>query len=84
MPQGPTVVLDITFVMLHLGNAHTCGLLGDGRSSCWGLNSFGRLADGSYVDSAEPSETVGVSLAKSMTVGGMHTCVVLENTVVQC
>ncbi|HTV18143.1 MAG TPA: protein kinase [Polyangiaceae bacterium] len=46
-------------VGLALGRAHSCARLRDGAISCWGVNNFGQLGDGSTLLRAAPVATNG-------------------------
>jgi eukaryotic-like serine/threonine-protein kinase len=47
-------------VGLALGRAHSCARLADGAVSCWGVNNFGQLGDGSTLLRAAPVATNGL------------------------
>lgn len=71
---------------LTAGEAHTCGLLGDGRLFCWGNNELGQLGDGTTVSSTLPSE---VSLPPGLVVAaleasGRRTCILGTDGSVYC
>jgi alpha-tubulin suppressor-like RCC1 family protein len=46
-------------VGLALGRAHSCARLVNGAISCWGVNNFGQLGDGSTLLRAAPVATNG-------------------------
>jgi alpha-tubulin suppressor-like RCC1 family protein len=46
-------------VGLALGRAHSCARLASGAVSCWGVNNFGQLGDGSTLLRAAPVATNG-------------------------
>jgi alpha-tubulin suppressor-like RCC1 family protein len=46
-------------VGLALGRAHSCARLANGAISCWGVNNFGQLGDGSTLLRAAPVATNG-------------------------
>ncbi|HEX8821402.1 MAG TPA: LamG-like jellyroll fold domain-containing protein, partial [Archangium sp.] len=87
-PDNPTA--DTGFKSLLAGESHTCVLLGDGASRCWGLNDSGQLGQGHThsLGDDEPLSSVGnVPLAESgaqLAVGGHHTCALLEGGAVRC
>jgi alpha-tubulin suppressor-like RCC1 family protein len=63
------------------GETHTCASLDDGTVRCWGSSSFGgnlgagRLGNGAKgIDSATPVVAHGTACARSITLGGNHTC----------
>lgn len=72
-------VTDIT-----MGDAHVCGLLGDGTVRCWGDNSFGQLGDGT---TTRPTTTaVGPSLTgvAGISAGEARSCALLGDGTVRC
>lgn len=63
------------------GETHTCASLDDGTTRCWGSSDFGsglgsgRLGNGAKgMDSATPVVARGTACARSITLGGNHTC----------
>jgi len=40
---------------------HSCVVLKEGNVKCWGINKFGELGDGTYIDRAAPVEVKGVN-----------------------
>ena len=46
-----------TAVSISVGGWHTCAILDDGSVSCWGLNDFGQLGDGTTTDRNIPTQT---------------------------
>ena len=85
-----TVSLPTTATGIGAGAFHTCALLTDGRVFCWGENLLGQLGDGTRTVIATPpnppkiSETVGISTATAVTVGGRHSCALLADGSVRC
>lgn len=45
-------------VSISTGNEHTCAILGDGRSACWGLNIEGEGGSGTSPGGAQPFPTL--------------------------
>lgn len=58
--------------------AHTCAIRADGGVSCWGLNSHGKLGNGSLVDGTQalpgPVPGFGAGPVRQLALGGHHTC----------
>ncbi len=56
------------------GDAHTCGLLADGRVTCWGEDHFDQLGDSARTHTGLPVEVTGVTEAVELASGATHTC----------
>jgi alpha-tubulin suppressor-like RCC1 family protein len=73
-----------------LGNSHTCVVTTSKKVHCWGLNSSGQLGYGNEnnIGDDETFATAGfVSLganAKQLSLGALHSCVLLENNSIKC
>jgi alpha-tubulin suppressor-like RCC1 family protein len=66
LPSAPT--------MLAAGAQHTCALVTDGSTFCWGQNLYGQLGDGTTENRASPVRVSGdVSLSR-IHAGGALTC----------
>ena len=60
-------------------------LLDNGSAMCWGSNSNGQLGNGSSgTDNATPGNVPGLQSVKSISVGGTHTCAVLDSGSAMC
>ncbi len=59
---------------LSAGFGHTCEVRGDSSLWCWGLNSVGRLGDGTTVNRGSPVRVGSSSDWASVAAGGLHTC----------
>ena len=85
-PVAVDLGTDKTATAISIGNYHTCAILNDNSVKCWGRNGDGRIGDGSTtdrnapvpVDLGEGRTAVGISL------GGRHTCAVLDNGSLVC
>jgi alpha-tubulin suppressor-like RCC1 family protein len=72
-------------VKVSAGSAHTCAIVGGGAVWCWGQNVDGQLGDGSFSNWRGPAPVVGlVESAIDVSLGGAHTCVLLESGAVRC
>ena len=71
-------------VALTLMNAHTCALLDDGNSACWGYGYLGALGTDEPISSSPVSVDVVSSPVLGINSGGWHTCAVLDNGSVAC
>ena len=59
---------------LAIGNAHSCGLDGEGVALCWGANEAGQLGDGSRTDRSSPVPVSSDLRFELLTAGTSHTC----------
>jgi alpha-tubulin suppressor-like RCC1 family protein len=76
------------------GGYHNCTMSAQGTAACWGYNGWGNLGDGTNLgDSGTSSRWTPVAItmqggasvtAKSMDLGGAHSCAVITNGTVQC
>lgn len=70
---------------LALGFTHSCALLSDGTSRCWGQGALGRLGNGGTASSNVSVPVTGLSTASSLgQVSTAHTCAVLIDGTVRC
>ena len=68
------------------GNFHNCAIFSVGEIYCWGWNGFGQLGDGTFYDSSIPVKVKMPenSRAVSLSLGGTHSCALLEKQEVFC
>ena len=73
-------------VSITAGGNHTCSVLSDGTSRCWGANIYGQLAQGTTGISATttPQPTLVPAGLTAMTAGYNHTCAVLSDATLAC
>lgn len=64
-----------------VGLQHACALMSDGTVKCWGQNSDGRLGDGTITARATPVTVYNVTGASGLSVGQVHTCVIVDGGV---
>jgi alpha-tubulin suppressor-like RCC1 family protein len=80
---------------LAAGDLHNCALKEDDSVWCWGANAYGALGDGTVADppqdeesrtrfSSTPVAVAGVSGARAIGAGGVHSCAVLNDGAVWC
>ena len=71
---------------ISLGAHHTCAILDDDSLKCWGHNYNGQLGDGTGNNQNTPTAIdLGASrTAKTISAGGNHTCVILDNDLAKC
>ncbi|RYZ02140.1 MAG: hypothetical protein EOO73_32995 [Myxococcales bacterium] len=78
--------LDADVVQLASGYVHTCALLRDNTVKCWGSNELAQLAEAATVTTTY-TPVVIANLGKDIVqiaAGHFHTCVLLEDSTVQC
>ena len=85
-PVAVSLPAGSTATALALGGYHSCAILDDGSTMCWGNNDNGRLGDGTTTDSTTP---VAVSLpagrtATALALGSAHSCAILDDGSVHC
>jgi alpha-tubulin suppressor-like RCC1 family protein len=67
------------------GATHDCVLTSQGAVYCWGRNDLGQLGQGSiFFSNNIPERVDGLNSVKNLTVGGYHTCALLDDNSVAC
>jgi hypothetical protein len=69
------------------GRTHTCAILEDSSTRCWGRNDQGQLGDGSTSSSLVPVAVAGDvegRPAANLAVGTNHTCVEVDQGIAYC
>lgn len=84
----PTAIEGLTNVsaLAMGGREHTCALLADQTVSCWGMNNFGQLGNGTgtQANSATPVAVTGLGNVMALVTGVSHTCAVLVDQSMKC
>lgn len=76
-------------VKIALGVAHACVVSDEASVSCWGLNEYGQLGDGTtdahaVTDIATSVPVQGATKVTAISAGSSHTCVVGKDRSVRC
>ena len=74
-PSAPAAT--ISFASVSAGGSHTCGLSTEGRTYCWGSNTFAQLGGGpsTLLESHfYPAVVAGDVAFMAVSAGGLHTC----------
>jgi alpha-tubulin suppressor-like RCC1 family protein len=81
----PVNVLGLSHVSaIGAGSSHTCAI-DSGGVFCWGFNAFGQCGDGRLTRQVYQPGSMSVQTdAKSVGVGGFHTCALLNTGRVRC
>jgi alpha-tubulin suppressor-like RCC1 family protein len=76
------------------GTDHTCAVLGNGSTKCWGNNIYGQLGQGDYTNRGDEPNEMGNNLvaidlgtnhtAMQISAGGGFTCAILNDATVKC
>ena len=75
-----------TAVSIAAGSLPTCAILDDGSLKCWGFGNYGQLGIGNYstLDTPQSVDLGEGRTAMSISLGGSHTCAILDNASVKC
>ncbi|MDC3317383.1 hypothetical protein OAV29_03990, partial [Candidatus Poseidoniaceae archaeon] len=74
-------------ISISTGETHTCVILDNGSSSCWGTGSNGRLGNGGTSDKLTPTLTAGFGTGRNVvgiSSGHYDSCGVIDNASVLC
>jgi alpha-tubulin suppressor-like RCC1 family protein len=87
-PQRSPVkaVLSDAMATVDMGPWHLCARSTAGALSCWGLNSFGQLGDGTNISpQVLPVQATALgSTVADLAIGGYHNCAVKNDSTVWC
>ncbi len=85
---------NVVVVEISAGKYHTCARLSDGKVKCWGNNGNGQCGFGTTKNRGTHPDDMGDDLpavdlgtgatAKAISVGGYHTCALLNDGRVKC
>ena len=90
MELSPAPIVNLgankTATSLSLGAHYTCALIIDGNVSCWGVNNYGQLGNGNYLESYSPSTITFENNRSAVAIssGHYHSCAILDNGSVSC
>jgi alpha-tubulin suppressor-like RCC1 family protein len=71
VPASPPAFI---LAVIAAGNAHSCGLTGNGAAYCWGANDVGQLGSGVSASSSTPVAVEGNRSYVTLVAGADHTC----------
>jgi alpha-tubulin suppressor-like RCC1 family protein len=74
-------------ITISSGMRHACAILDDASVSCWGVNSDGRLGDGTTTQRNTPTQTTSLGTGRTavaISSGRLHTCIILDDGDVSC
>ncbi len=88
-PGDSTLPVDVpglaSLVGIHAsGYRHTCVLDADRTVRCWGVNYWGQLGNGSFVDDVAPQQVSGLTGVVQMSVGINHACALTADRAAWC
>jgi alpha-tubulin suppressor-like RCC1 family protein len=72
--------------LISLGGYHSCAVLNNTRTQCWGTNTQGELGDGTFVNRSKPGDVLGLPLTVLSIDAGRyeHTCALLSDRSFWC
>ena len=85
-PQISSLGSERTALNISAGD-HTCAILDDDSVSCWGLNDYGQLGDGTNANRNTPTNVSNLGNGKTaiaISAGGYHSCAILDDGTVTC
>lgn len=81
---GSFAVIPPIPTQVSVGDTHTCTLMSDGQTKCWGDNTYGQLGNGSTTASPSPILVTGISNATQISSGYGYTCALITDGTVEC
>lgn len=83
--SGVVQTLDVSdAIHIAAGYEHSCVIVRDGTVRCWGVNTNGRLGDGTRIPRSAPVAVSTVTNAVALALGSDHTCALLADKTVSC
>ena len=76
--------IDFKAVSIEAGDDHTCAIIADGTTYCWGLNSTGQVGDGGVVDDSLPTKVVGGLVFTAISAGTNNSCGLVASGAAYC
>lgn len=73
-PEPVAVSGGLTFDLIVVGTAHSCGIASGGTAYCWGDNFSAQLGDGTTTSRDVPTAVSGAITFSQISAGGLHTC----------
>lgn len=73
-----------TTPVVAVGGYHNCARTGADTVWCWGYNRYGQLGDGSFDDSDQPREVLGLTGVTDVSAGELHSCALRGDGTVWC
>jgi alpha-tubulin suppressor-like RCC1 family protein len=89
LASPPTAATLSGVISVGTGEQHTCALMAGGTVKCWGYWFYGSLGDGRTATSGTPFDTnpvdvIGVSAARKLVVGHLHSCALFADGTAKC
>ena len=80
-----TVGLSANAISISAGGAHTCAILVDEKTQCWGNNQVGQLGNGTTLGSILPIDVIDlVGVPAALSASGGSSCIIIEDGLVKC
>lgn len=84
-PAVPVTGLGSAVAAITLGANHSCAVLTQGQTQCWGANNVGQLGDGSTTNHTTPVQVTDLNSGVTLIGAGKdHTCAVKDSHTVTC
>lgn len=81
----PVTGLGSAVSAISLGANHSCAVLAQGQTQCWGANAIGQLGDGTTTNRTTPVQVSGLDSGITLISAGKdHTCAVVNSHALTC